>query len=116
MANAFKLATTLPPFLFDANSSMALAPVVSATYEPADFEKKMNTQGHLTRLEAINRAVMSGKRDLADNIVADVKSRIETYHQTNMKNMPQVQSAMPLLGMSSLKSATMKHSQNAMSE
>lgn len=116
MADAFTLATTLPPFLFESNNAVALAPVVSATYEPADFEKKMNTQSHLTRLEAINRAVMSGKRDLADNVVADVKSRIETYHQTNMKNAPQVTTSMPLLGMSSLKSATMKHSQNAMSE
>lgn len=113
MADAFKLATTLPPFLFESNNAMALTPVVSATYEPADYEKKVNTQGHLFRLEAINRAVMSGRMDLADNIVEGVKKNIEAYHSQNIAKMPPTQSV-PVLGMASMKSMTMKHMKNAM--
>lgn len=113
MANAFTLATTLPPDLFQANKAVALAPVVSATYESADFSRSMNTRPHLANYEAISRAVMSGQRDLADNVVDKVKKDIEAYHTGNIAKMP-VTKSVPVLGMSSLKSATMKHSQKAM--
>ena len=113
MADAFTLATTLPPDLFSANQSVRLTPVVSATYEPADFARTINNQTHLMKLEAINRAVMSGRRDLADNVIEEVKSGIEAYHTQNIAKMPPTQT-IPVLGMSSsLKMATMKHSQNS---
>jgi len=93
---------------------MALTPVVSATYEPADFEKKLNTQSHLVRLETINRAVMSGRPALVDESVMRAQKNIANYHQSNISALPKVGDSMPVLGMSSLKTATLKHSQNAM--
>lgn len=113
MANAFTLATTLPPDLYQGNQSIALAPVVSATYESADITRSMNTRPHLVNYEAINRAVMSGQRDLADNVIDKVKKDIEAYHSGNIAKMPPTQSV-AVLGMASMKSATMKHSQKSM--
>lgn len=113
MADAYTLATTLPPDLYSANQSIALTPVVSATYEPTDFARKTGTQTHLTKLEAINRAVMSGRRDLADNVIDGIKKDIADYHSQNIAKMPATQTV-PVLGMSSLKMATMKHAQKAM--
>lgn len=107
------MATTLPPDLYSGNQSIALTPPISATYEPADFERKNNNQTHLTKLEALNRAVMAGRRDLADNVVEEIKKGIADYHSQNVAKMPATQT-MPVLGMSSLKMATMKHSQKAM--
>ena len=113
MADAFTLALTLPPDLFQGNKAVALAPVVSATYESADFSRTMNTRPHLANYEAISRAVMSGQRDLADNVIEKVKKDMDAYHTGNIAKMPATKSV-PVLGMSSLKSATMKHSQKAM--
>jgi hypothetical protein len=108
MADPFTLAVTLPPFLFDSNKSMALAPVVSATYAPPDFEKKLNKQVHLLGLESINRAVMSGK-NVAET-VTDVTDKIDAYHKGNMERFKDSAKAVPILGMdSTLKSATQKH-------
>ena len=111
MADAFTLATTLPPFLFSGNQSVALAPVVSATYEVADHTKRLNTNTHLFQLEAINRSIMSGRN--ADKDVEDYKKTIKQFHMANIAKMPATQT-MPVLGRSSLTSATMKHSQKAM--
>lgn len=111
MADAFTLASTLPPFLYQGNQSMVLTPVISATYEPADFEKKVNTQGHLFNLEAINRAVMSGKN--VDANVDSYKKKIAEYHSNNIAKMPTIESV-PVLGMASMKTITMKHLKNAM--
>lgn len=111
MANAFKLATTLPPFLYDGTQSIALTPVVSATYAPEDFERRLNTQTHLLGLETINRAVMSGK-NVAESVEM-VKKSIRAYHEANIRKMPAVES-LPVLGMPTMKSMTMKHMKNAM--
>ena len=113
MADAFTLATTLPPDLFQGNKAVALAPVVSATYESTDFTRGLNTRSHLANYEAISRAVMSGQRDLADNVIDKVKKDIEAYHMGNIAKMPVTKTA-TVLGMHSLKSITMKHSQKAM--
>lgn len=114
MADAFTLATTLPPFLFESNKSVALAPVVSATYEPADFERKLNTQTHLFDMEAINRSVMSGKKDMTNQLVSKMSANIQSYHEGNMKRIPPTDT-IPVLGMTaSMKSITMKHMKNAM--
>lgn len=113
MADAFTLATTLPPDLFSANQSVRIAPVVSGSYEIADVDRKNADKTHLINLEAINRAMMSGRRDLADNVIDEVKRGIAAYHTQNISKMPPVQSV-PVLGMSSIKTATMKHSQKAM--
>jgi hypothetical protein len=105
MADPFTLAVTLPPFLFDSNKSMPLAPVVSATYSSADFEKRVNKR---VGLESVNRAVMSGKN--VDKTITDVTDKIDAYHKGNMERFKSISEPIPILGMdSTLKSATQKH-------
>jgi hypothetical protein len=109
MANPFTLAVTLPPFLFDGSQTEKKQPVVSATYTPEDYKQNFMNTRHLDHLESINRAVMSGRRDMADNMVEMAKDRIAEFHQANMERF-KTTPAEPILGMQmSLKTATAKH-------
>ena len=109
MANPFTLAVTLPPFLYDGSQSEKKQPVVSATYTPEDYKRNFMNTTHLEHLESINRAIMSGRRDLADNIIQMAKDRVAEYHQFNKERF-KVQEASPIPGMQpSMKTATAKH-------
>jgi hypothetical protein len=109
MADPFTLAVTLPPFLFDSSQAEKKQPVVSATYTPADYKRNFMNTTHLEHLESINRAVMSGRKDVADNMVQMAKDRVAEYHQFNKERFKTTQPT-EILGMqTSLKTATAKH-------
>jgi hypothetical protein len=109
MADAFTFAVTLPPFLYDSSQTEKKQPVVSATYTPDDYKRNFMNTIHLEHLESINRAVQSGRRDLADNMVQMAKDRVAEYHQKNQERFKTTES-IPVLGMqTSLKTATAKH-------
>jgi len=112
MANPFTLAVTLPPFLYDSSQAEKKQPVVSATYTPDDYKRNFMNTVHLEHLESINRAVMSGRRDLADNMIQMSKDQIADYHQFNKERF-KVQDPTPIPGMQpSMKTATAKHLAN----
>jgi hypothetical protein len=109
MADPFTLAITLPPSLYDSSQFQKLQPVVSGTHTPADFKRNFMNTVHLEHLESINRAVMSGRKDLADNMIQMSKDRIADYHQSNKARF-KVSEPVKILGMqTSLKTATAKH-------
>jgi hypothetical protein len=109
MADPFTLAVTLPPFLYDSSQSEKKQPVVSATYTPVDFKRNFMNTMHLEHLESINRAMMSGRRDLADNMIQMAKDKVADYHQMNKERF-KTQEAVPIPGMQpSMKMATAKH-------
>ena len=109
MANPFTLAMTLPPFLYDGSQTEKKQPVISATYTPEDYKRNFMNTRHLEHLESINRAVMSGRRDVADNLVQMAKERIADYHQFNQERF-KVSEPQAIPGMQmNLKTATAKH-------
>lgn len=109
MANPFTMAITLPPFLYDGSQTEKKQPVVSATYTPADYKRNFMNTIHLEHLESINRAVMSGRKDVADNMVEMAKDRVAEYHQANKERFKTTQPT-EILGMqTSLKTMTAKH-------
>ena len=109
MADPFTLAVTLPPFLYDSSQTEKKPPVISATYTPADYKRNFMNTMHLEHLESVNRAVQSGRRDLADNMIQMAKDKISEYHQAN-KDRFKTQQPAEILGMqTSLKTATAKH-------
>jgi hypothetical protein len=109
MADSFTLAVTLPPFLYDSSQSEKLQPVVSATHTPADFKRNFMNTVHLEHLESINRAMMSGRKDLADNMIQMAKDRVADYHQMNKERF-KTQEPVAIPGLQpSMKSATAKH-------
>lgn len=109
MADPFTLATTLPPFLYDSSQTEKKQPAVSATYTPEDYKRNFMNTRHLEHLESINRAVMSGRRDLADNMIQMAKDHVADYHQFNKERF-KVQQATPIPGLQpSMKTATAKH-------
>jgi hypothetical protein len=109
MADPFTLAVTLPPFLYDGSQSEKKQPVVSATYTPDDYKRNVMNTIHLEHLESINRAIMSGRRDLADNMIQMAKDQVNDYHQFNKERFKTKQEPVEILGQASLKTATAKH-------
>ena len=111
MADPFKLAVTLPPFLYDSQKAEALAPKVSATYTPREYAEATSVKAqHNNMLEKLNRAVMSGRQDLISSAIAEHHDTLTAYHQKNIANMPQLP-AQPLPGRTitnSLQSKTQK--------
>ena len=109
MADPFTLAVTLPPFLYDSSQTEKKPPVVSATYTPEDYKRNFMNTIHLEHLESINRAIQSGRRDLADNMIQMAKDRISDYHEANKKRFKVSQEPVDILGQTTLKTATAKH-------
>ena len=114
MANAFELAATLPPFLFDAAQSNPIAHPVSATYTPADYARMVEDRrlqfADVTRLE---RIVKSGDKEATKRAIEDLQAKINAYHMKNQERFAP-QQPVPVLGMeSSLKNATVKHQQKS---
>lgn len=111
MSDPFKLAVTLPPFLYESQKSIALAPKVSGTYTPKEYAEATSVKAqHNQMLEKLNRAVMSGRDSMISSAMAEHFDTITAYHQKNIANMPELP-AQPLVGrsvMSSLQSKTQK--------
>jgi hypothetical protein len=111
MADPFKLAVTLPPFLFESQKAEALAPKISATYTPKEYADAVSIKAqHNNMLEKLNRAVMSGRDSLISSAVAEHFDTLTAYHQKNIANIPQLP-AQPLVGRtitSSLQAKTQK--------
>lgn len=111
MADPFKLAVTLPPFLYDSQKAELLAPKVNATYTPREYAEATSVKAqHNQMLERLNRAVMSGRPEAISSAMAEHFDTITAYHQKNIANMPELP-AQPLVGRtiaSSLQSKTQK--------
>lgn len=109
MADAFELAISLPPFLYNGSQTEKLQPVVSATYTPEDYKRNVNNSLHLHHFEMINRAAQSGRKADLDRAVEMVHDEINAYHAKNqMAFAPQ--EPVKVVGMNpDLKTATMKH-------
>jgi len=112
MADAFTLAATLPPFLFDAAQSVAIAHPVSATYTLDDYKRMVDDQQlQVKDTQRLAGLARSGDKAALQRAVEDVQTKISAYHAKNQERFAP-QQAQPVLGMdSSLKNATMKHKQ-----
>jgi hypothetical protein len=111
MADAYKMAITLPPFLYDSSQAEKLQPVISGTYTPREYAEAVSVKAqHNQMLEKINRAVRSGRSELISASIAEAHDTITAYHKKNLSKMPK-NTAQPLVGRSvesSLKSKTEK--------
>ncbi len=114
MADAFTLAATLPPFLFDAAQSTPIAHPVSATYVSEDYQRMIDDQRlQFADMQRVATLARSGNKEALDRAVKDVQAKISAYHAKNQQRFAPEQ-AQPVLGMdSSLKNATMKHKQKS---
>ena len=110
MADPFKMAITLPPFLYESQQKELLPKVVSATYTPKEYADAVSVKAqHNRMLENINRAVMSGNQQHINAAIAAAHDTITAYHQKNLNNMPKdTAQPIPGRGVNSLKMATEK--------
>jgi hypothetical protein len=107
-----KLNISLPPEQFQAATTDALPPVISATYSSKQWEDMIRSRQHQfgVNLERVNRAAMSGSKRLTDEMVQKSNSFATAYAERVTKAHP-IQSAEPLIGSgrsTSLKMATEK--------
>ena len=110
MANAYQMAITLPPFLYESQQKELLARPVNATYTPAEYAAAVSVKAqHNQMLENVNRAVMSGHQEHISSAIAAAHDTITAYHQKNVNNMPKdTAQPIPGRGVNSLKMATDK--------
>jgi hypothetical protein len=110
MSNPLTLAITLPKGLFDSAQAQPLAPVVSASYTPADYAEAVRAlqASHSADLEELNRAGYSGRGDVSTSAVNKMIAKVSKFHEEARKQMP-VQAPLPVLGRgTTLKTKTQK--------
>jgi hypothetical protein len=114
MADAFKMAVTLPPFLYDSSQKELLPKVISATYTPKEYAEAVSVKAqHNQMLEKVNRAVMGGNQQHINAAIAAAHDTVTAYHQKNVANMPKdTAQPIPGRGVNSLKMATEKLMRN----
>lgn len=110
MADPYKLAVTLPPFLYESQQKELLPKVVSGTYTPAEYAAAVSVKAqHNQMLERVNRAVMSGDGQKINSAIAAAHDTINAYHMKNVNRIPaQETQPIPGRGVNSLKMATEK--------
>lgn len=114
MADAYTMAITLPPFLYESQQKELLPKVLSATYTPKEYAAAVGVKAqHNQMLEQVNRAVMGGNQQHINSAIAAAHDSITAYHQKNIANMPKdTAQPIPGRGMNSLKMATEKLARN----
>jgi hypothetical protein len=94
-----KLNISLPPEQFEAATTEALPPVISATYSSQQWEDMIRSRQHQfgLNLERVNRAAMSGSKRLTDAMVQKANAFTSAYAEKVAAAHP-LQAAEPLPG------------------
>lgn len=114
MADPFKLAVTLPPFLYDAADAEPISHPVSATYTSEDYKRMVDDQQmKFADFERLRHLARSGDKEATQRAVEDMQAKVSAYHAKNQERFA-AQQPVAVLGMeSNLKNATMKHKQKS---